>query len=302
MKEALKPTVVPLAVAVLLVLVLAAGGGMLRTLSVQSQEPLPPSVTPTPLPTTTPTPEPTHTPSPEPDASPTPEPATTPYPEPTATPTPTHSNTTTSTHRAQVDFGTPVSDSYLRTLLERYEAKLVKAYMTTAGFFGAHRTAEPTDPALFIARARAETVAGFSNGAGGGTTTRARDFVGTYTAQDVTADVDVRKRAMSLIHLHSRLDAARANSAGDAPLIHAVEVLGNEPHLMLLGSEKGVVGFEIAAIGSGVRWSRPPITGGPARQPTVTPRSADSRSAVDDAQEMYDRLSTLAGREIESRE
>ena len=297
MKEALKPTVVPLAVAVLLVLVLAAGGGMLRTLSVQSQEPLPPSVTPTPLPTTTPTPEPTHTPSPEPDASPTPEPATTPYPEPTATPTPAHSNTTTATHRAQVDFGEPVSDSYLQTLLERYGAKLVKAYMTTAGFFGAHRIAAPTAPALFIARARAETVAGFSNGAGGGITTRARDFVGTYTAQDVTADVDVRKRAMSLIHLHSRLDAARANSAGDMPLIHAFEVLGSEAQLLLLGAEKGVVGFEIAAVGSDVRWSWPPLTGGPARQPTVTPRSA-----VDDAQEMYDRLSTLAGREIESRE
>ena len=297
MKEALKPTVVPLAVAVLLVLVLAAGGGMLRTLSAQSQEPLPPSATPTSLPTTTPTPEPTHTPSPEPDASPTPEPATTPDPEPTATPTPTHSNTTTATHRAQVDFGTPVSDSYLQTLLERYEAKLVNAYMTTAGFFGAHRTAEPTDPALFIARARGETVAGFSNGAGGGTTTRARDFVGTYTAQDVTAGVDVRKRAESLLRSHARL-----NAAGDAPLIHALEILGSEPQLLLLGAEKGVVGFEIAAIGSGVRWSRPPFTGVPTGQTPVTTSSADPRSDIDDARRLYEQLSTLAGREIESRE
>ena len=102
-----------------------------------------------------------------------------------------------------------MGDAYLRTLLERHDAALTVAYMTTAGFYGAHRAATSTSPALFIARARAETILGFSNGASDGMTTRAREFVATYTAQDVTEDTDVEKHANSLIDLHAQLEDAR---------------------------------------------------------------------------------------------
>ncbi len=50
---------------------------------------VPPTPTPTPLPTATPTPLPTATPTPLPTATPTPLPTATPTPDPTATPTPT---------------------------------------------------------------------------------------------------------------------------------------------------------------------------------------------------------------------
>ena len=206
---------------------------------------------------------------------------------------------TTATHRAQIDFGAPVGDAYLRTLLERHDAALTVAYMTTAGFYGAHRAATSTSPALFIARARAETILGFSNGAGDGMTTRAREFVATYTAQDVTEDTDVEKHANSLIDLHAQLEDARVDATGGSPLIHAVEVSGSEAQLRLLGAERGVVGFQITPIGSDVHRGRPPFAGGASGQ--IDPPEGPS-GAADDSETLYDRLSTLAEREIEGTE
>ena len=202
------------------------------------------------------------------------------------------------THRAQIDFGAPVGDAHLQTLLDRHGAKMVVAYMTTAGFFGAHRAATSTAPALFIASARAETVSGFTNGAGGGMTTRARDFVGEHSSADVMGDADVRKRAESLLDLHRRLESARSNAAGGSALIHAVEVHGIESRLRLLGAEDGVVGFEIAEIGSDAHWTRPPLAGGA----SGSSGAGGVSGASDDGQALYDRLSTLADREIEDGE
>ena len=59
---------------------------------------------------------------------------------PSTLPTPTATAATISTvYRAQVDFGKPVGDAYLRTLLDKHQAKMVVAYMTTSGFFGADK-------------------------------------------------------------------------------------------------------------------------------------------------------------------
>lgn len=207
---------------------------------------------------------------------------------------------TVATHRAQVDFGTPVGDVYLRTLLDRHDAKMVVAYMTTSGFFGSHRAATSTAPGLFIASARAETVAGFTNGSGGGMTTRARDFVGEHSVGDVTGDADVRRRAESLLDLHRRLEAARLDAVGGNALIHAVEVHGSESQLRLLGAESGVVGFEMAEMDSDVRWSRPALAGGASGQSDPPSGAGGASGSSDDGQSLYDRLSTLAEREIES--
>lgn len=211
-------------------------------------------------------------------------------PPTTATSTPA----TSATHRAQIDFGAPVGDAYLRTLLERHDANLTVAYMTTAGFSGAHRAATSTSPALFIARARAETVSGFSNGAGDGMTTRAREFVARYTAQDITERTDVEKHANSLLDLHAQLEDARVNATDGSPLIHAVEVSGGEAQLRLLGAEQGIIGFQIALIGSDVLWGRPPLASGQIDPP------AGPAGAANDSGTLYDRLSTLAEREMES--
>ena len=222
--------------------------------------------------------------------------------DPPTKPPPTNATSTpptTATHRAQIDFGAPVGDAYLGTLLERHDAKLTVAYMTTAGFYGAHRAATSTAPALFIARARAETILGFSNGAGDGMTTRAREFVATYTSQDVTEDTDVEKHANSLIDLHAQLEDARVDATSGSPLIHAVEVSGAEANLRLLGAERGVVGFQIASIGSDVRWGRPPLAGGASGQ--IDPPAGPS-GAADDSGTLYDRLSTLAERKLEGAE
>ena len=262
MKEALRRAAVPLAAAGLLAA--AAVGGMLHT---------PPGQAPASMAATT----------------------TTSTPPTTATTTPAAS---TPTHRAQVDFGSPVGDAYLRALLERYEARPVAAYMTTAGFFGAHRAAASTDPAVFIASARAETAAGFSNGAGGGMTTRARDFVGTHTERDVAGDPEARRRAVSLLDLHARaVGGCPRQRGGRRPPDTLVEVHGAEAQLRLLGAERSVAGFEIAALGSDVRWPRPPLAEGPTGQ-----GAPPSGAAAEDAQGLYERLSALARREIESGE
>ena len=197
-----------------------------------------------------------------PSSAPLSDPATStpPIPPGASTPVPTVAASTL-THRAQVDFGKPVEDAYLQTILDKHEAMMVTAYLTTTGFFGAHRGTTPTDPGIFIAQARAETLEMFSNGEGGGITTRAKDFVGNHTAQDLDSDAEALKRARSLLDLHSRLEAARSDSADGAPLIHAVEVHGSEAQLRLLGQGTGVVGFEIAVVGDTIHWSRPPLAG-----------------------------------------
>ena len=79
------------------------------------------------------------------------------------------------------------------------------------------------------------------------------------------------------------------------PLIHAVEVHGNESQLRLLGGEDGVVGFEIAEIGSGVRWPRPPLAAGPTRQAAPPLRAVRGVELG-----LYEQLSALARRKIES--
>ena len=197
------------------------------------------------------------------------------------------------THKAQVNFGYAFGDTYLTTLLGKHDAKIVGAYMTNEGFFGVHGAATSTDPATFIAGARAETASGFSNGAGDGTTTRARDFVGKHDAQRVTQDTEVQKRARSLIDLHARLDRARGKAQGTASLIYAVVVTGSESKLTALGAERAVIAFEIAAIDSDISWSQPSLRGGVVGQ-GGPPAASSSLSAG----ELHSRLSTLAQRDL----
>ena len=83
---------------------------------------------------------------------------------------------------------------------------------------------------------------------------------------------------------------------GGVPLIYAVEVHGAEAKLRLLGAEHGVVGFEIAAVGSEARWARPPFMGLPPFQ------GSPGTGPADDEHALYQRLSTLASREIEKGE
>ena len=221
--------------------------------------------------------------------------STPPIPPGASTPVPTVAASSL-THRAQVDFGKPVGDAYLRTILDKHEAMMVTAYLTTTGFFGAHRGTTPTDPGIFIAQARAETLEMFSNGEGGGITTRAKDFVGNHTAQDLDSDAEALKRARSLLDLHSRLEAARSDSADGAPLIHAVEVHGAEAQLRLLGQETGVVGFEIAVVGDTIHWSRPPLDDAARAQTPVPPAVSGAAGAAGTGQRLYDQLSALAQR------
>ncbi len=196
------------------------------------------------------------------------------------------------THKAQVNFGHAVGDTYLTTLLGKHDAKVVGAYMTNEGFFGVHGAATSTDPAAFIASARAETAGGFSNGAGDGTTTRARDFVGKHNAQKVAQDAEAQKRARSLIDLHARLDRARGNAQGTASLIYAMVVTGSESKLRALGAERAVVEFEISAIDSDVSWSQPSLRGG-----VIGQGGAPASSSLS-AAELHPRLSTLAQRDL----
>ena len=141
------------------------------------------------------------------------------------------------THKAQVNFGYALSDTFLTTLMDRHGVKVIGAYMTNEGFYGVHSAATSTASAAFIASARAETTSGFSNGAGDGTTTRARDFVGNHTAQDVGQDAELQNRAQSMVDLYARLDRARTNAEGTGALIYAVVVTGSKSELVALGTE-----------------------------------------------------------------
>ena len=176
---------------------------------------------------------------------------------PSATPTPTPTPAPgAATHQAMVSFGTPIADAALQALLAQHAAKPVTAYMTTNGFFGTFRHAEPLEPAAFVALARSETATSFGEGEGGGTTTRAKDFVDTHTAEEVASDADAQERARGLVGLHGRLEAAKT-AAGAAPLIYAVEVRGTEARLRRLGADARVVEFHVIPIDSEERLDWP---------------------------------------------
>ena len=179
---------------------------------------------------------------------------------PTATLTPTPTPTPApgaASHQAMVSFGTPIGDAALQTLLASHAAKPVTAYMTTNGFFGTFRHAEPLEPAAFVALARSETATSFGEGEGGGTTTRAKDFVDTHTAEEVANDADAQERARGLVGLHGRLESAKTAAGGAAPLIYAVEVQGTEARLRRLGADARVVEFHVIPIGSEERLDWP---------------------------------------------
>ena len=163
--------------------------------------------------------------------------------------------------------------------------------MTNEGFYGVHTAATSTAPAAFIASARAETASGFSNGAGDGTTTRARDFIGKHTAQNIAQNTELQTRARSMVNLHTRLDRARVNAKGTAALIYAVVVTGSESKLTALGAERAVVDFEIAEVDdSDVSWSQPSLRGGVIGQ--------GSASSPMSTTELHAKLSTLAQRDL----
>ena len=197
------------------------------------------------------------------------------------------------THKAQVNFGYTLSDTFLTTLLNRHSAKIMGAYMTNEGFYGVHTAATSTAPSAFIASARAETASGFSNGAGDGTTTRARDFIGKHMAASVQQDTELQARSQSMIDLHARLDRARTNAEGTAALIYAVVVTGSKSGLTALGAKRAVVDFQIAAIDSDVSWSQPSLQGGATGQ--GSPGGASSSLS---ATELHSQLSTLAQRSL----
>lgn len=209
-------------------------------------------------------------------------------PTPTPTPTPAHGS---ATHQAMVSFGTPIGDASLQTLLARHSAKPVTAYMTTNGFFGTFRHAEPLEPAAFIALARSETATSFGEGEGGGSTTRAKDFVDSHTAQEVAADADAQERARGLLGLHSRLESAKS-AAARAPLIYAVEVRGAEPQLRQLGADERVVEFHVLPVDSEERLDWPSNKFIAERQAVGGASGAEDL----DAATLYARLDALARR------
>ena len=217
-------------------------------------------------------------------------PAQAPAPSPTPTPTPTPAPGS-STHQVMVSFGTPIGDASLQALLARHSAKPVTAYMTTNGFFGTFRHAEPLEPAAFIALARSETATSFGEGEGGGSTTRAKDFVDSHTAQEVAADADAQERARGLLGLHSRLESAKS-AAARAPLIYAVEVRGAESLLRQLGADERVVEFHVLPVDSEERLDWPSNKFIAERQAVGGASGAEDL----DAATLYARLDALARR------
>ena len=217
-----------------------------------------------------------------------PAPAQDTAPTPTPTPTPAPGS---ATHQAMVSFGTPIGDASLQALLARRSAKPVTAYMTTNGFFGTFRHAEPLEPAAFIALARSETATSFGEGEGGGSTTRAKDFVDSHTAQEVAADADAQERARGLLGLHSRLESAK-NAAARAPLIYAVEVRGAESQLRQLGADVRVVEFHVLPVDSEERLDWPSNKFIAERQAVGGASGAEDL----DAATLYARLDALARR------
>ena len=221
---------------------------------------------------------------------------------PAATPpaeTPTPMPAPAATHRAQAAFGTPVSDASLLTLLERHDAKVATGYMYIANgnFSGTHRVAEPVEPAAFIAEARRLTAEFFTLSVGEPTTYRAQQLLEMYTAKDLATDPLARQHVASFLELLDDESAAITAAPGGRPLIYAVEVHGSEEQLRQLGTDESVIDFQIVALDSAEALHWPPhptnfIAQGAGR--------ADATTTAEDGYSLYQRMVTIANRELES--
>ncbi len=191
-------------------------------------------------------------------------------------------------NRADVGFGSVISDSELQALLKLHDVVPVAAYMWVSGLTGAHRTYDPKSAEPFLRDSRAKAIASFEKGVESNLI-RVRSFAEAHTEDDVAGDEHLQTEARSLLNIRSSLEAALAASKSGEPLIYAVEVTGEQANLKRLQMDERVKVFEPSSL----------VLGKLVTHQTLRP-DAYQEEYVDPAvqrmsgQELYQRMKTLA--------
>ena len=228
-------------------------------------------------------------------------------PASTATPTQTPTATPVATHHALAEFGRPISDASILTLVRRHNAMIWRAYTDIGGFGGSSGLRGPVnletlagldrtehasvfDSAVFLRELRANRVSDFSGALSGSIGSMAQFLIADHSAQEMQDNSDARVQGVELLASNDRLLFARDRTAAGDPHVYAIEVYGSESNLRNLGSDPAVRRFNIVAIGSAPRWNWPH----PPNAAAVSGSGGDYYHL--DGKTLYARLEALANR------
>ena len=228
-------------------------------------------------------------------------------PAPTTTPTQTPTATPVATHHALAEFGRPIGDASILTLVRRHNAMIWRAYTDIGGFGGSSGLRGPVnletlagldrtehasvfDSAVFLRELRANRVSAFSGALSRSIGGMAQFLIADHSAQEMQDNSDARVQGVELLASNDRLLFARDRTAAGDPHVYAIEVYGSESNLRNLGSDQAVRRFIIVAIGSTPRWNWPH----PPNAAAVSGSGGDYYHL--DGKTLYARLEALASR------
>ncbi len=148
--------------------------------------------------------------------------------------------------RAMIAFGRLMSDEEVLAWLEAHDVEPRAFYMRTpGGFNGAYRLMEDQEKSFeeIVADVREEAINNFTNSLESQPLLFQR-FAGQHTAGEVSNDVNLEKAARSLLSMYSALEDAHASALRGDPLIHSIEVAGEDVQLVTL-EEGGAPDFGV---------------------------------------------------------
>ena len=148
--------------------------------------------------------------------------------------------------RAMIAFGRLMSDAEVLAWLEAHDVEPRAFYMRTpGGFNGTYRLMEDQESSFeeIIATAREEAINNFSNNLESQPLQFQR-FAEQHTEGEVSTDVNLEKAARSLLTLRSAIEDAHASALRGDPLIHSIEVAGEDAQLVTL-EEGGPTDFDV---------------------------------------------------------
>lgn len=152
--------------------------------------------------------------------------------------------------RANVGFGTTISDAQVLKLMELYEVAPQAVYMWTSGLTGTNRPDEPKTAETFLKDTRAKSIESFEKGLEGNVI-RLQRFVETHTENEVAASEALQEEARSLLNIRSKLEAALKAARNGDSLVFAIEIAGSKNQLERLRTDGLVKAFELSTVVDG---------------------------------------------------
>lgn len=174
--------------------------------------------------------------------------------------------------RALVSFTEPLTKAEVQTLLQEHELRATAIYMVNAGLVGTHRAYEPMDVEKFLQDVQAGTIEAMEKNLQTHLVFQMRDFIEQHLEEDVLADESLQQEARSLINIKFQLEATIKAAREDAPVIYALEVIGDKRNLERLRADEQVATFQsFNLIEARIASRRPPVPATTFQQEFIAP-------------------------------